>query len=285
LAVKEKPVLICSEAEYKEGVTPTLPARLARLKAAGLSFRYLPGLMIGRHSPRQLGLQAKRCLAAADGYWLFTTYSLWQEEPQKLWGPYLIKAPRDQYWQALARANRGELSAGPSRDYLCPDHVLVTNNSHYPGPKIRLPLEISYSSAPDVPFYTDPGRTKLFDGVERDSFGTAAWSAKADRELVIVVDLSRLVEVERLRLVAAHNLSNHPSVTRGSVTMLTSIDGKMYYPTAKETLLAGRGKNTPKMDYGELGIRARFIKIALKAEEVSKHSVWAVSELAVWGTL
>jgi len=284
LASPKMPVLICSESEYQAGLTPGTLAKTARLKKIGINARYVPGLMIGLYSPKQLSIQAKQCLEAAGGYWLFTTYSLWQKEPEKLWGPYLIQAPRQQYWDALAKANELNASIISDKTYVCPGFELLTNNKFYPDPRIELPLKTTYSIPTDVVIYDDPGKDKLFDGAENDAFGTVAWYATADKEISVAVDLSKEFLLERLRLIAGHTLPNFPSVENGSIEILSSIDGTMYYPVAKEILPSGRGKSTPDMDYDKLGIQARFIKIVLKAEKVSKYSVWTISELAVWGT-
>ncbi|MFH1614043.1 MAG: discoidin domain-containing protein [Planctomycetota bacterium] len=284
LASERTAVLVCSESEYSPGFTPSVPATVTQLKKLGVNFRYMPGLFFLKHSPKQIAIQARRCLDAVDGYWLFTTYSLWQPEPEKLQGAYLIQTDRQQYWDALGSANSGKISAGSDERYTCPGYVLLTNNEYYPGPKLELPLKATYGSEPDVVFFGDPEKTKLFDGAEKEAFSTVAWHAKADQEISVVVDLSKPLLIERLRLDAGHILSYYPSVVDGSIDIMTSIDGKMYYSITTETFLEGRGKSTPDMDYDKLGIRARYIKIVMKAKHVTEHSVWAISELAVWGT-
>ena len=284
LASDKSAVLICSEAEYNHGLTLSAFAQEARLKTFGVDFRYMPGLYFLKHSPKQMAIHARRCLDAFDGYWMFTTYSLWQDEPKKLRGAYIIQAARDQYFEALGKANRGEITAGPDERYVTQGYTLLTNNEFYPGPKVDLPLKVTYSREPDAPLYGDPKRSKMFDGAEEEAFATAVWLAKADEEISIVVDLSKPLLIERLRFIGGHILSNYPSVVDGSVEISMSLDGKMYYPIATEVLLEGRGKWTPDMDYDKLGIRGRYVKVAFKARHVINHSVWAVSELAVWGT-
>ena len=161
---------------------------------------------------------------------------------------------------------------------------MLTNNEFYPGPKLDLPLKVSYSNEPDVMYFEDQERTKLFDGGEMQSIGTVAWRAKVDKEISAVVDLSKPMLLERIRFDGGHILSYYPSVVNGSIEILTSMDGKMYYPIATENLLDGRGKDMPDMDYDKLGIRARYVKIVFAAKNVKKYSVWSISELAVWGT-
>jgi len=285
LSRPDSPVLICSEEEYSEGLTPTSLARAERLQRQGIKARYVPGLMLAEFSPEQLGHQVGRSLATTSGYWLFTTYSLWQPEPEKLWGPYLIQAPREQYWEALREANgkAAELTDHPG--FACPGYSLLTANEHYSGPGVELPLEVTFSGPPDVVPYGDGPRSKLFDGAEGDAFGTLAWKAGVGDVLSVVVDLSRECLLQRLRLVAGHTLPNFPSVVTGRIEVLSSLDGDQYYPMADRNLLEGRGKEAQVIDCERLGIRARYLKIVLRADAVAEHSVWAVSELAVWGSL
>jgi len=297
LGTGRAPVLICSENEYSTGLPPRTLSVIERLKKQGVHFRYVPGLLIGSYSPRQLAQQAALCQKLIDGYWLFTTYSLWQPQPQRLRGAYLIKADRHQYWNLLNEANRGTcgLPYGRAEPTLwnmrmnslsrasCPGLVLLTNNRHYPGPKQDLAVKVTYTPQPDVVCYESKGGAKLFDGGEADAYSTVAWHAKKGREVSFIVDLSTPVLIERLRLSAAHQLPNFPAVETGKVQILTSVDGEMYYPLRTELLLAGRGKQVPVMDYERLGIKARYLKVIMSAEQASEHAVWAVSELAVWG--
>ncbi|MAE66451.1 MAG: hypothetical protein CMJ18_19455 [Phycisphaeraceae bacterium] len=286
LATRRAPVIVCSEAEYNPGFTPALPARVEHLEQSGIPFRYMPGLFLHTHSPDQIRRHARRCLDAVNGYWLFTTYSLWQQDPSKLRGPYLIKADRRQYWDALGAANRqGAPPAEPDRRYTCPGSTLLTGNRHYPGPKAQLPLSVTYSREPDVPFYGDPKRSKPFDGAEEDAIGTVAWHASTDEPLTVVVDLSKSARIERVRLAAGHILANHPSVVDGNIELFTSEDATTWYPMQRIDLFDGRGKSMPKTDFDELGIRARYVRIVFTARHVVRHSVWTLSELAVWGAL
>jgi len=62
------------------------------------------GLWLKRLKPGSLGTAVASVLDRADGYFVFSTYSLWRE-PHQLVGPYTLLAPREEYWNALRRAN------------------------------------------------------------------------------------------------------------------------------------------------------------------------------------
>ena len=277
-----RPVLICSEAEYSPGFTPRTLSRIANLRARKIPCRYWPGLMIGAFSPKQLAYQARRCLQAADGYWMFTTYSLWQPRPERLRGAYLIKASRDQYWAALKRANEPGVLMPPEQPawrFESPGNALLTANGFYPGPKVKLPVKVTYSVPPDVPRFGDSAGAKLFDGGHGDAYATVAWYAKKHKQITVVIDLSRQVLAERVLVQVGHTLENWRGPGDGRAALWGSTDGKMYYPISKAS--------TPmsKIDADKLGIRVRFLKLILEARGAPRYGVWALSELAVWGSL
>ena len=281
LGTKDSPVLICSEAEYDRGITPSTRGSAKRLGRMGISARYLPAFHFLHWSPSQLADQAVLANEQFNGYWLFTTYSLWQPKPEALWGPYLLQADRGQYVAALAAANAGQVEAVPG-PYHFASGKLLTGNSHFEGPRSQLPLSMVYSVQPDVPFYQDPGKHKLFDGIELDSAGTVAWRADRNESIVVDVDLGRPVRLGRLLLRAAHQLSEHPRFTKGTITVLTSHDGKAFYPLSKRMLVDGMPADLLIRE--NLGIAARTVRIEMTTEQAKPHAVWAISELALWGS-
>ena len=280
LGTEDLPVLICSESEYGRGITPSARGSARRLEKMGISARYLPGFHFPRWSPNQLANQAALANEQFNGYWLFTTYSLWQPKPEILWGPYLLQADRDQYVAALAAANAGKVKAAPG-PYHCSSGKLLTGNAHFEGSQSRLALSVAYSVQPDVPFYQDPGKDKMFDGIEFDSAGTVAWRADRNESIVVDVDLGRSVRIGRLLLRAAHQLLEHPRFTKGTITTLTSQNGKVFYRLSKRTLVDGMHDDLLIRE--NLGIVARIVRIEMKTEQSKPHGVWAISELALWG--
>jgi hypothetical protein len=92
------------ERSYAVGGTPLRGAR-ARLRALGLpAAPLIGGVWLGRFTPRDLVPAMASIDDLADGTWVFTTYSLWQD-PVRLTGPYALLGGVAQYWDALARAN------------------------------------------------------------------------------------------------------------------------------------------------------------------------------------
>jgi len=62
------------------------------------------GLYLKRFAPGALADSVRSVLRRADGYFIFSTYSLWQE-PKRLTATYTLAGPPAQYWTALRRAN------------------------------------------------------------------------------------------------------------------------------------------------------------------------------------
>ena len=55
----------------------------------------------------------------------------------------------------------------------------------------------------------------------------------------------------------------------------------MYYPLSKRTLVDGMHDDLLVKD--DLGIRAAAVRIEMKTDKAKPYSVWALSELALWG--
>jgi hypothetical protein len=96
-------------ADYSEkSYTPGASALAAtRTKLGRLGLRDAPlvgGLWLKRWTPATLQDAVRGVVSAADGYFVFTTYSLWQS-PARLDGPYLLQGAPGDYWRALREAN------------------------------------------------------------------------------------------------------------------------------------------------------------------------------------
>lgn len=93
-----------TERTYGTGRSSVAAAR-ARLDALGLSGAPLhAGLWLKRFTPEELPSVIAGVRATADGWWAFTTYSLWLE-PAKLTGPYTLAGTPERYWFQLREAN------------------------------------------------------------------------------------------------------------------------------------------------------------------------------------
>jgi hypothetical protein len=98
------PTVDYTERTYKTGGASVAAARTA-LDRIGKGIPIVGGVWLKGYPPGKVEAAARSILAKADGYFVFTTYSLWQE-PAKLTGPYTLPGGREQYWEALGRANR-----------------------------------------------------------------------------------------------------------------------------------------------------------------------------------
>jgi hypothetical protein len=92
------------EKSYGVGAA-ALPGVRARLAVLGHARTpVIGGLWLKRFPPDGLGAAARAVMARADGYFIFTSYSLWLA-PDRLTGPYVVPGARADYWRALAAAN------------------------------------------------------------------------------------------------------------------------------------------------------------------------------------
>lgn len=80
-----------------------VPAARSALQAAGLSAPVIAGLHLKKFSPADLPGITRIVLDVADGCFIFTTYSLW-ENPAKLSGAYTLPASATAYWKSLGSA-------------------------------------------------------------------------------------------------------------------------------------------------------------------------------------
>jgi hypothetical protein len=92
------------ERSYSSGGQDLEPAR-ARLASLGLaSAPLIGGLWLKRFAPRDVAAVVQSIASRADGYFVFTTYSLWLE-PRLLSGPYTLAGRPADYWRALSQVN------------------------------------------------------------------------------------------------------------------------------------------------------------------------------------
>ncbi len=98
------PVTDYTESSYSTGAASLAAAR-ARLDTLGLTGTPLVGgLWLKRFGPAELADAIGAIDHRFDGYFLFTTYSLWQA-PTRLASAYALQASPADYWHAVKRAN------------------------------------------------------------------------------------------------------------------------------------------------------------------------------------
>jgi hypothetical protein len=105
LARARVPTTNYCERSYRAGGVVLAGAR-TRLQALGLkNARLVGGLWLKRWAPRDLPYGVRSILERADGYFAFTTYSLWLD-PSRLSGPYTLPGSTPDYWRAFQEVNR-----------------------------------------------------------------------------------------------------------------------------------------------------------------------------------
>ncbi len=278
LGTEAQPCTLFSELEYHDGIGPSSRGLAQRLKDMGVHVRYLPGLQPEHYTPRQFAQAAARGNRWHQGYWMFTSYSLWQPKPEKLWGPYILLAPARQYIDALHEINQPNYQLPEDNS----DQILLTGNAFYTGNKAQTQPIVRYSRQPDVPFYDESQPSKVFNGIEFVGPGCVAWYAQENEPLVIDIDLQRPVLIDRYHLRAGHSLTDHPMVKQGKLSIETSMNGEHYYPLHKDILNPGQVKRGT-FEGRNLGVRAQYVRLTMNAEKTPEFGVWSLSELALWG--
>jgi len=71
----------------------------------GVNARYAAGMLLRCYSAKNLAANIYHASAECDGYWLFTTYTLWQPEEERSGDYYLAAGSAEQYWEAIALGN------------------------------------------------------------------------------------------------------------------------------------------------------------------------------------
>lgn len=95
-----------TERTYKSGAA-SIPAARAPLDALGLSAPLVCGIHLKGFAPPSLSAAVAGLLAASEGYFVFTSYSLWQPDSTQLTGPYALRGSQADYWNAFRKINRG----------------------------------------------------------------------------------------------------------------------------------------------------------------------------------
>lgn len=93
-----------SERTYSLGAA-AIPAARGPLDSLGLRAPLVCGLKLKSHTPQNIKGDVNAVLAGAEGYFIFTSYSLWLD-PARLTGEYVLSGSQADYWSALRTANR-----------------------------------------------------------------------------------------------------------------------------------------------------------------------------------
>lgn len=105
LALSGVPTVDYCEATYATGAVALAEVR-ERLTAVGLGdISIIGGFWLKKWTPDRLEPAIAEMNRSADGYFVFTTFSLWSD-PRRLAGPYTVAGAQGDYWAALRRANQ-----------------------------------------------------------------------------------------------------------------------------------------------------------------------------------
>ncbi|MGM0492958.1 MAG: hypothetical protein ACQER1_08435 [Armatimonadota bacterium] len=74
-------------------------------EALGINARYCAGMLFRCYSAKNLAANLYHASSKSDGYWLFTTYTLWNPVEEHSGDYYLAAGTPEEYWRAIEQAN------------------------------------------------------------------------------------------------------------------------------------------------------------------------------------
>ena len=100
------PIILWATDSYTGGGPDRVPDDWREhYEALGINARYCAGMLFRCYSAKNLAANLYRASAKSDGYWLFTTYTLWAPVDEHRGDYYLAAGAPDEYWAAIERAN------------------------------------------------------------------------------------------------------------------------------------------------------------------------------------
>lgn len=113
----ELPIILWATDTYGGGGPNNVPDDWrAQYEAEGINARYCAGMLLRSYSAKNLAANIYHASAKCDGYWLFTTYTLWKPEEERSGDYYLAAGTAEEYWAAIKRGNEelDRLAANPA---------------------------------------------------------------------------------------------------------------------------------------------------------------------------
>ncbi|MGI5819579.1 MAG: hypothetical protein ACOX9R_15925 [Armatimonadota bacterium] len=100
------PIILWATDTYTGGGPARVPDDWrAHYESLGINARYCAGMLLRCYSAKNLAANIYEASAKGDGYWLFTTYTLWTPEDEHRGDYYLAAGSAEEYWAAIERAN------------------------------------------------------------------------------------------------------------------------------------------------------------------------------------
>ncbi len=119
-------------------------------EALGINARYCAGMLLRRYSAKNLAAYIYHTSAECDGYWLFTTYTLWKPEEERTGDYYLAAGSSEEYWAAITRGDEelDRLAADP--DCVSDLQIGIEPIIYHPLAKPEMRRRITALEAPEI---------------------------------------------------------------------------------------------------------------------------------------
>ncbi len=153
----------------------------------GINARYCAGMLLRCYSAKNLAAYIYHTGAECNGYWLFTTYTLWKPKEERSGDYYLAAGTSQEYWEALERGNAelDKLAADP--DYESDLEIGIEPIIYHPLAKPELRRRIEALDPPPV-----TGEVVEYPRVWLRGSNLLIVAAKAGRAVTIPVEFQQV---------------------------------------------------------------------------------------------
>ncbi len=153
----------------------------------GVNARYCAGMLLRVYSAKNLAANIFHASAECDGYWLFTTYTLWKPEEERSGDYYLAAGTADEYWNAitLGNAELDRLAADP--DYESGLEIGIEPIIYHPLARPEARRRIAALAPPEV-----TGETVAYPTVWLRGTNLALVAAPAGRPVTIEIEFAQV---------------------------------------------------------------------------------------------
>lgn len=145
------PIILWATDTYGGGGPNNVPDNWReQYEELGINARYCAGMLLRRYSAKNLAAYIYHTSARCDGYWLFTTYTLWTPEEQRSGDYYLAAGTAEEYWEAIARGNAELYKLAVNPDYETDLEIGIEPIVYHPLAKPELKRRVEALAPPEI---------------------------------------------------------------------------------------------------------------------------------------
>lgn len=276
------PIILWATDTYGGGGPTRVPDDWqAHYEEMGVNARYCAGMLLRSYSAKNLAANIYHASAKCDGYWLFTTYTLWNPVEEHKGDYYLAHGTPEEYWQAIARANRelDRLAADPEHetDLVIGIEPIVYHPLAKPEVRRRIEALVPPESTGEMIEYDEP--------VYLRGSNLLLIAAEAGQTVRVPVEFGQVGAGEdRIRWEVSNLVGDDVARGEGAVGEDTVIEFTPPQSGVHYVLMtAGGSKYAPRGSNAPLGLYATKLHIIGGAERLYFRAPTGVEEFTVLG--